>query len=166
MEVVLIILVVVVVIGIVIALALNPIVRKASDQAITVCHERLGRDTILAIEPRAVGFATDPEDAGGLRGQGCLAVNDKELLFVTTAGRKEFAIPRSAITSVESSGDPRSRVNSTLMVTYTGEGGETVQAGWRLPDMPDWLTALDYDWGPEGPPPPEDEDEDEEAGAE
>jgi hypothetical protein len=160
MEVVLIILVVVVAIGIVVALALNPLVRKASDQAIGVCHERLGRDTIQAIEPKAVGFATDPDDAGGLRGQGCLAVNDEELLFVTTAGRKQFAIPRSSITSVESSGDPRSRVKATLMVTYTGEGGGDVTAGWRLPDMPDWLTALGYDWGPEGPPLDEDEDED------
>jgi hypothetical protein len=162
MEVVLIILVVVVAIGIVVALALNPVIRKASDQAIGVCHERLGRDTIVAIEPRAVGFATDPEEAGGLRGQGCLAVNDEELLFVTTAGRKEFAIPRSSITSVECSGDPRSPVKSTLMVTYTGDGGGEVTAGWRLPDMPDWLTALGYDWGPEGPP-PKDEDEDADA---
>jgi hypothetical protein len=162
MEVVLIILAVVVAIGIVVALALNPLVRKASDQAISVCWERLGRDRIQVIEPKAVGFATDPEDAGGLRGQGCLAANDETLLFVTTAGRKEFAIPRSAITSVESSGDPRSPVKATLMVTYTGSEGEEVTAGWRLPDMPDWLTALGYDWGPEGPPPKE-EDEDADA---
>ena len=104
-----IVLAVVVVIGIIVALALNPVVRKANDQAIARCWERLGRDRIQVIEPRSVGFATDPEDAGGLRGQGCLAVNDTELLFVTTGKQKEFAIPRSAITSVESSGDPGHR---------------------------------------------------------
>ena len=159
MEVLLIVLAVVVVIGIIIALALNPVVRKANDQAIARCWERLGRERIQVIEPRSVGFATDPEDAGGLRGQGCLAVNDVELLFVTTGKQKEFAIPRSAITSVESSGDPRSPVKATLMVVYTDAEHGEVTASWRLPDMPDWLTALGYDWGPEGPPPKEDDDD-------
>lgn len=159
MNVVLIVLAIVVVIGIIVALALNPVVRKANDQAIGRCWERLGRDTIKVIEPAAVGFATDPEDAGGLRGQGCLAVNDTELLFVTTGRQKEFAIPCSAITSVDSSGDPRARVKSTLLVTYTDDEHGEVSASWRLTDIPDWLSALGYDWGPEGPPPPEDDDD-------
>jgi hypothetical protein len=160
MNVVLIVLAIVVVIGIIVALALNPVVRKANDQAIHRCWERLGRERIQVIEPRAVGFATDPEDAGGLRGQGCLAVNDTELLFVTTGRQKEFAIPRSAITSVESSGDPRSEVKASLMVTYTDAEHGEVTASWRLSDMPDWLSALGYDWGPEGPPPKEVDDDD------
>lgn len=162
MDVVLIVLVVVGVIGIVVALALNPVVRKGNDAAIAKCWERLGRDRIQAIEPKAVGFATDPEDAGGLRGQGCLAVNDTELLFVTTARQREFAIPRSSITSVDCSGDPRSPVKATLSVTYEDPAHGTVTASWRIPDMPDWLTALGYDWGPEGPP-PKDVDEDDTA---
>jgi hypothetical protein len=159
MDVALIVLVAVVAIGIVVALALNPVVRKANDQAIARCWERLGRDRIQAIEPKAVGFATEPEDAGGLRGQGCLAVNDEELVFVTTGKKREFAIPRSAITSVEPSGDPRSPVKATLVVHYRDREHGDVDASWRLPDMPDWLTALGYDWGPEGPPPKEVDDE-------
>ena len=162
MDVLLIVLIVVVAIGIVVALALNPVVRKGSDAAIARCWERLDRSRILAIEPKAVGFATDPEDAGGLRGQGCLAANDTELLFVTTGKQREFAIPRSAITSVEPSGDPRSPVKSTLSVVYQDAEHGAVTASWRLPDMPDWLTALGYDWGPEGPP-PKDDDEDDDA---
>lgn len=159
MDVLLIVLVVVVAIGIVVALALNPVVRKGNDQAIARCWERLGRERIQAIEPKAVGFATDPEDAGGLRGQGCLAVNDVELLFVTTGKQKEFAIPRSAISAIEPSGDPRSPVKSTLEVVYKDSEHGDVRASWRLPDVPDWLTALGYDWGPEGPPPPEDDED-------
>ncbi len=161
MDVVLIVLIVVVAIGIIVALAFNPLVRKANDQAIAKCWERLGRDRIQAIEPRAVGFATDPEDAGGLRGQGCLAVNDQELLFVTTAKQTEFAIPRSAIRSIDPSGDPRSPVKATLEITYEDSEHGEVKASWRLPDMPDWLNALGYDWGPEGPPPKDDEATDE-----
>jgi hypothetical protein len=160
MEVLLIVLAVVVVIGIVVALALNPVVRKRNDAAIARCWERLDRARIKVIEPRAVGFATDPEDAGGLRGQGCLAVNDTELVFVTTGSQKEFAIPLSAVTAVEPSGDPRSPVKSTLMVTYTDAEHGNVSASWRLPDIPDWLTALGYDWGPEGPPPKDDDEAD------
>ena len=47
MDVVLIVLIVVVAIGIIVALAFNPLVRKANDQAIAKCWERLGRDRAL-----------------------------------------------------------------------------------------------------------------------
>lgn len=152
MTVVLIVLAVVVVLLIIAALLLNPVLRKASDQAIARCWERLERDRIKVIEPRAVGFVSDPEEAGGLRGQGCLAVNDAELLFVTTAGQKEFAIARSAIRSVDTSGDPRSAMKATISVVYDDPTHGEVTASWRLPDSPDWLRELGYDWGPEGPP--------------
>jgi hypothetical protein len=149
----LVIVLVVVALVVVAALAFNPLVRKANDQAVARCHERLDRDSIRVIEPKAVGFASDPEEAGALRGQGCLAVNDEELLFVTTAGRREFSIPRSAITGVDTSGDPRSPIKSTITVTYRDPGHGEVTASWRLPDGPEWLRELGYDWGPEGPPP-------------
>ena len=51
-------------------------------------------------------------------------------------------------------------MKSTLMVHYDDAEHGSVTASWRLPDMPDWLTALGYDWGPEGPPPKEDDDAD------
>jgi hypothetical protein len=154
----LIVLIVVAVVVVVAALALNPVIRKANDRAIAVCWETLGRDTIKVIEPRAVGFATEPEEAGGLRGQGCLAVNPDTLLFVTTAGQKVFRIPRAAITDVDTAGDPRSRQRAMITVTYSDPEHGTVTASWRVPDVPDWLRELGYDWGPEGPPPEEDDD--------
>jgi hypothetical protein len=153
----LIVLIVVAVVVIIAALALNPIVRKSNDRAIQQCWSELGRDTIRVIEPRAVGFATDPEEAGGLRGQGCLAVNDRELLFVTTAGQKAFRIDRSTITGVDTPGDPRSRVKSMVEVAYADPDHGAVTASWRVPDVPDWLRELGYDWGPEGPPPVDDD---------
>jgi hypothetical protein len=153
----LIILIVVAVVVIIAALALNPIVRKANDRAVQQCWSELGRDEIVVIEPRAVGFATDPEEAGGLRGQGCLAANGRELLFVTTAGQKSFRVDRSAITGVDTPGDPRSRVKSMVEVSYTDPDHGTVTASWRVPDVPDWLRELGYDWGPEGPPPIDDD---------
>ncbi len=156
----LIVLIVVAVVVVVAALVLNPIVRKANDRAIQRCWSELGRDTIKVIEPRAVGFATDPEEAGGLRGQGCLAVNDEVLLFVTTSRQKEFRLDRSVITGVDTPGDPRSRMKSMIEVAYTDPEHGDVTASFRVPDVPDWLRELGYDWGPEGPPPAEDDDDD------
>lgn len=154
MDGIVIVLVVIIVVVLVAALALNPVLRKANERAIARARERLGgRDRIKVIEPKAVGFASEPPEAGGLRGQGCLAVNDTELVFVTTSGQKEFVIPRSAISSVDTSGDPRSPAKAMISVHYRDPEHGEVTASWRLPDSPDWLRELGYDWGPEGPPP-------------
>ena len=105
------------------------------------------------IEPKANGFGTEPPTAGGLRGMGCLALSDTDLMFVTWAPQKEFRIPRSAITSVDTSADDLAGVQKAMiMVTYTGDDGSEVTASWRLTDMVEWLTALGYDFGPDGPP--------------
>lgn len=133
-------------------LALNPVIAKKNDAAIKACKDALGADSIKVIEPRVVGFATDPEEAGGLRGQGCLALNDSDLMFVTTAGQREFRIPRSSITTVDTTGDPRSDAKAMLAVTYTDATHGTVTASWRLGELPAWLDELGYDWGAEGPP--------------
>lgn len=148
----LIVVVVIVAVVIVAALVFNPILAKKNDAAIKLCKDTLGADRIKLIEPRAVGFATDPEEAGGLRGQGCLAVGAEEIMFVTTAGNKQFRLPRSAINSVDSSGDPRSDAKAMLTVSYVDPTHGDVTASWRLGEMPAWLDELGYDWGLEGPP--------------
>ena len=76
------------------ALALNPVLNKKGDAAILRCKEALGADAITTIEPKANGFGTEPADAGGLRGMGCLALSATDLMFVTWAPQKEFRIPR------------------------------------------------------------------------
>lgn len=148
----LIILIAVVAVVIIAGLALNPVIAKKNDAAIKVCKDALGADRIKVIEPRAVGFATDPEEAGGLRGQGCLAVTDTDLMFVTTAGQKQFRIPVSAVKAVDATGDPRSDAKTMLTVSYADQEHGDVTASWRLVEVPVWLDALGYDWGSEGPP--------------
>lgn len=152
----LVIVIAVVAVVIIAGLALNPVIAKQNDAAIKVCKDALGADRIEVIEPRAVGFATEPDEVGGLRGQGCLAVNDTDLMFVTTAGQKQFRVSRSAIKSVDTSGDPRSDVKAMLLVTYTDDEHGEVTASWRLVEVPRWLEVLGYDWGSEGPPVRED----------
>ena len=151
----LIVLAVVVVIGIVVALALNPVLNKKGDAAILRCKEVLGADAITTIEPKANGFGTEPTDAGGLRGMGCLALSATDLMFVTWAPQKEFRIPRSAITKVDTSADDVAGAQKAMiMVSYATDDGATAVASWRLPELVEWLTALDYDFGPDGPPAP------------
>lgn len=144
---------VVVVIGIVVALALNPVLNKKGDAAVLRCKEVLGADAITMIEPKANGFGTEPVDAGGLRGMGCLALSATDLMFVTWAPQKEFHLSRSAITKVETSADDVAGAQKAMiMVNYRTDDTGTAVASWRLPELVEWLTALDYDFGPDGPP--------------
>ena len=129
MNVVLIVLAVIVVLGIVVALALNPLLNKKGDAAIARCKEVLGADKVLEIEPKANGFGTEPAEAGGLRGMGCLAVSDTDLMFVTWAPQKEFRISRSAITGVDTSTDDIGGTQKAMvMVTYATDGGGSAVA--------------------------------------
>ena len=162
MNAVLIVLAVIVVIGIIIALALNPLLNKKGDAAILRCKEALGADKILEIEPKANGFGTEPAEAGGLRGLGCLAVTDSDLMFVTWAPQKEFRIARSAITGVDTSTDDIGGTQKAMvMVTYDTDGGASAVASWRLPELTEWLTVLGFDFGPDGPPVPKADEADE-----
>ncbi len=155
MEIVIIVLVVIVVLGAVALLAFNPLVAKQSQRAVDTARADLGGpDKVTLLESRAVGFATEPEEAGGRRGQGCLATDGTDLLFVTTAGQKKFRIARSDIVRVDTSGDPRANAKATIVVTYRDAEHGEVDASWRLPDPTSWLIELGYDWGAEGPPAP------------
>jgi hypothetical protein len=151
----LVILIVIVVIVVGVGLALNPLLNKKGDAAIARVKDTLGADRILEIEPKANGFGSEPGEAGGLRGMGCLAVTDTDLMFVTWAPQNEFRIARSAITAVATeAADLSTTQKAMVMVTYTADDGSSVVARWRLPELVQWLTVLGYDFGPDGPPAP------------
>lgn len=152
MNIALIVLAVIVVLAIIAALLLNPVIAKKNDEAIKQAKGLLNGPP-LVIEPRVVGFASDPPEAGAPAGQGCLALDSEKIVFVTTAGQKQFTVPRSAITEISTPGDPRSDAKTSLEILYTDAEHGTVKAAWRLPYITPWLRELGYDWGPEGPPP-------------
>jgi hypothetical protein len=156
METLLIVLVGVVAIAVIVGLAMAPVLNKRGDAAIALVKETLGADNIKVIEPKAVGFGTEPESAGGLRGMGCLAASDTDIMFVTWAPQREFRIKRATVTGVDTEAEDPSAVQKTMIVIhYRGDGGEDVTAKFRLGrDLVDWLDELGYDWGPEGRPEP------------
>jgi hypothetical protein len=162
MTAILVILIVIVAIVVIAGFAFAPMLRKRTDAAVDRCKELLGGESAVNIlESRANGFGTEPSDAGGLRGPGCLGLSDTTIAFVTVAPQNEFQIDRSKVTKVTTSADDLTGVQKAMvMVSYTDNGGNEVTASWRLPDLVDWLTALGYDFGPDGPPTPQTHDED------
>jgi len=153
MTAVIIILVVVLVLAVIAALALNPVLKKKGDVAIDEARTAVGgRDKVQVIEPKAVGLGTEPDEAGGLRGQGVLAISDEAVAFVTWAPQRTFRIERSAVSSVSTSApDARSMDKATIEVAFQSAEGPAT-ATFRLPEVARWLDALGYDWGPEGRP--------------
>jgi hypothetical protein len=161
MNVVLIVVGAIVVIVLDVGLALSPMLNKKGDVAIARAKELLG-DDVKAIEPKAVGMGTEPADAGGLMGMGCLAANDSTIAFVTWQPAAEFTIDRSTVTNVEvAAEDPTAVSKTTIDVTYKQANGEEAVAKWRFGrDLVEWLNVLGYDWGPDGPPATDDESSD------
>lgn len=153
MTIVIIILVVIVVIAVLVSLVLNPILRKRGDTAIDDARAALGgRDKVTLIEPKAIGHGSEPDEAGGLRGQGVLALSDDALVFVTWAPRNTFLIERSALTGVATSApDARVMDKATFELAFTSAEGPATTS-FRLPELARWLDALGFDWGPEGAP--------------
>jgi len=149
-----IVLVVIVVVGLIGALALNPLLQKRGDAAIDEARTQLGgRDKVVLVEPKAVGFGSEPEEAGGLRGQGVLAANADSVVFVTWAPKKVFRLERREVTGVTTpAADPRSLDKSSVVVTFDAPGHPDSTVSWRVPEVGRWLDVFGYDWGPEGRP--------------
>lgn len=153
MNVVVIVLIVIVVVLAVAALAFNPVLQRRADAAITEAQERLGgRDRVRLLEPKAVGFGSDPEEAGGLRGQGVLAASDDTLVFVTWAPRRTHALDRSAITSVSTSAPDARVLDKAALIVGFDDPQHPGTVSWRVAEIAKWLDVLGYDWGPEGRP--------------
>jgi hypothetical protein len=153
MTVLIIVLVVIAVVVVAGALVLNPVLKKRGDAAVEAAGAALGgRDEVTLMEPKAVGHGSEPDEAGGLRGQGVLAVSDEALAFVTWAPQHTFLVPRAQITGVTTSAaDARAMDKATIEVAFTGSSGPA-KVSFRLPEVARWLDVLGFDWGPEGPP--------------
>lgn len=144
-------------IAIVALLVTAPLMKKNEEAAVGRAKELAGgNDAVTIIEARAVGFATEPEEAGGLRGMGVLAASADRLVFVTWRPQREYVIDRATVTKVDTSTPNVADANKAMIEVAHSQDGAPVTASFRVPDPIDWLDELGYDWGPDGKPAVED----------
>lgn len=107
-------------------------------------RQLVGDGAIVAIDERANGFGVESAGALQVRGNGCLALTDDELVFVMWLPKRVLRIPRERITAVERT---RWHLGKTmgrdlLRVRFTNERGEPDSAAWLVRDLPLWEATL------------------------
>lgn len=140
-----IVLAVVVVVGLVLLLAFAPKLQGKEKAASELARQAVGgEDTVRFLDPRVVGFGTEPDEAGGLRGMGVLAVSDDTIAFVTWHPQEQHTIERGAVreVSTEAAGvEDASKAMIRVRYAAADDDGEVV-AGYRVKDPVRWLEAL------------------------
>ena len=138
MQTVLIVLAVIVVVVVIAGFAAGPMMKRSESAAADRARELVGgADRVARLEPRSVGFGTDPEEAGGLKGMGVLAASDTDLAFVTWRRVQEFRIDRATVTAVEA---------ATANVVDSRKG--MVEVHYTEPGK---MPAVASDWAPSSP---------------
>ena len=104
----------------------------------------LGDSEIVAIDNRANCFGLESAGVMQIRGNGCLAATNDEVLFIMWIPRKEIRIPRAWITSVERA---KSHLGKTvfrplLKINYTDDQSGPESVAWLVRDLPAWEAAL------------------------
>ena len=104
----------------------------------------LGADNIRAIDSGANFFGLSSSGVRQVRGNGCLAATDDEILFRMWFPKKEIRIQRDRIASV---GRAKSHLGKTvgrplLLVSFADEVGQEDSAAWLVADLDSWLTIL------------------------
>lgn len=118
--------------------------RKTRVRIIEEIRSRLGADRILLLEDGPNSFGVESRGRGQLRGNGCLAASQDEILFIMWWPRREIHIPRARITAVERT---RSHLGKRigrdlLRVRFTNEEGSPDSAAWWVRDLPAWERVL------------------------
>ena len=107
-------------------------------------RSRLGEGEILAIDESALCFGIESKGAFQLRGNGCLAATNDEVLFIMWLPHREISIPRAWITAVErAQSHLGKRIFRTLLrIGFTDEQGRADSVAWYVRDLPAWEAAL------------------------
>lgn len=118
--------------------------KKTRARVATEVQARLGAGRILLVEDRANSFGVESLGRGQIRGNGCLAATDDEILFVMWFPRREIRIPRDRVTSVERA---RAHLGKTvgrelIRVRFTNENGRPDSIAWWVSDPARWEAAL------------------------
>jgi hypothetical protein len=104
----------------------------------------LGDTEIVAIDESANCFGLESKGVTQIRGNGCLAATEDEVLFIMWIPRREIRIPRAWITSVERAKSHlgKTRFRPLLLVRFTNTQGMADSVAWQVRDLSSWEAAL------------------------
>jgi hypothetical protein len=118
--------------------------RRLRRRAAEDVRSHLGADDIVLMDEGANSFGIESKGVAQIRGNGCLAASDEELMFVMWLPRREIRIPRNMITSVERTNSHlgKSMGRPLLLVRFTDEAGSPDSIAWLVSDLEAWQSAL------------------------
>ena len=107
-------------------------------RALRAARGLLGEEPLL-VDESANYFGRSSAGRFQIRGNGCLALGDEQLVFVMWLPRRELAIRRSAITAVDTADSHLGkRIGRPLLrVAFDGD-----VAAWWVRDLDRWLATL------------------------
>lgn len=104
----------------------------------------LGEERIRLLDDRANSFGVESAGVWQIRGNGCLAATDEEVLFVMWLPRRRIRIPRDRITAVDR---VRTHLRKTigtslLRLRFIDDAGQSDAIAWFVRDLPAWEATL------------------------
>jgi hypothetical protein len=121
--------------------------RRLRDDTAQEVSDRLGADAVVKLDDVVRFFGLSSAGMFQIRGNGCLAATDDQLLFRLWIPRREVLIERASVTAIDTPRSHRGKatLRRLLRVTYTDMKGEQDAAAWEVRDLDAWLDAL-RDW--------------------
>jgi len=121
------------------------VLRRLRDDTAREVRDRLGADAIVRLDDVVRFFGLSSGGMFQVRGNGCLAATERELLFRLWIPTREVLIERPSVTSI---GTPRSHrgkasLHRLLRVEFTNRRGEPDAAAWQVRDLDAWLRSLE-----------------------
>jgi hypothetical protein len=118
--------------------------RRLRDDTAHEVSDRLGADAVVKLDDVVRFFGLSSAGMFQIRGNGCLAATDDQLLFRLWIPRREVLIERASVTAIDTPRSHRGKatLRRLLRVTYTNLKGERDAAAWEVRDLDAWLRAL------------------------
>jgi hypothetical protein len=118
--------------------------RRLRDDTAQEVSDRLGADAVVKLDDVVRFFGLSSAGMFQIRGNGCLAATDDQLLFRLWIPRREVLIERASVTAIDTPRSHRGKatLHRLLRVTYTDLKGVRDAAAWEVRDLDAWLRAL------------------------
>lgn len=120
-------------------------VRHVARARLAELHWRFGGEKgFVLVEPSANCFGVESDGPWQVRGNGCLGLNDEELVFLMWLPKKELRIPRNDILVVTSARSHlgKSKGVELLRIRFRNPDGGVDTVAWAVRDLEVWKRAF------------------------